>query len=382
MKKINILLITLGLLIAVSCDSDRDSNPTLADPTEFVLNVPPYASSVYELEKSSALEFTCSQPDYGFTAPVDYVVQISLTGDFKDAEGDEEASYITLPSVYNTATIAVGAQEFAVGIVDLSGISSEEDFYTEPIKVYVRLKASITVGGLKPIVSNVIELPKVLAYFAVDPLDMPANMYMIGSFNSWNWAGAYPMVPVYDKPGKFWRVVYFEDNAELKFNSNKAWDGGDFGYNGPELIDNASADLEETGGNIKIKNGGWYLVVVSTTIVGLEYQYAIEFLEPNVYLNGAVAGEWNVFDETRLFTVPATADGEFVSPAFIANADESNDGLRICVKLEGSEWWHTEFIILEGVIEYRGADGDQERVAVTAGEKAYLNFTAGTGYIK
>ena len=34
------LIIGLGLGIFTACDDDRDSNPTLISPTEFVLNTP------------------------------------------------------------------------------------------------------------------------------------------------------------------------------------------------------------------------------------------------------------------------------------------------------------------------------------------------------
>ena len=42
----------------------------------------------------------------------------------------------------------------------------------------------------------------------------------------------------------------------------------------------------------------------------------------------------------------------------------------------------TEFIILNGKIEYRGNDGDQERVQGKAGQKAYLNFSDNTGKVE
>ncbi|MDL2247637.1 SusF/SusE family outer membrane protein, partial [Bacteroides sp. OttesenSCG-928-J23] len=137
------------------------------------------------------------------------------------------------------------------------------------------------------------------------------------------------------------------------------------------------AGIGEKGGNILISNGGWYLVVVTTAIEGRDLKYTVELLEPNVYLTGDTSGGWDTFDEARLFTVPATADGDFISPAFVANGE-----LRMCVKLDGIDWWRSEFIILKEKIEYRGTGNDQDRVSVTAGKKAYLNFTAGTGSIK
>lgn len=376
MKKIKILfLVVLGVLLTTSCESDRDSNPTLQDPTEFVLNLPAYASTVYDLEHSNAVELTCSQPNYGFPAATTYEVQLSLTNSFTNAEGDEP-DYVQLATTYSTARMNVDALEFAVAIVTLTGIASEEDFPTDPMPVYVRLRATAG-AGLKPIVSNVIELPQVLAYYALPAVSMPENMYMIGSFNGWDWNNAYDMVPVHENPGKFWRVTYFESGAELKFNFNKSWDGGEFGYEGTEFPEPTLAGIGEKGGNILISNGGWYLVVVTTAIEGRDLKYTVELLEPNVYLTGDTSGGWDTFDEARLFTVPATADGDFISPAFVANGE-----LRMCVKLDGIDWWRSEFIILKEKIEYRGTGNDQDRVSVTAGKKAYLNFTAGTGSIK
>lgn len=63
-------------------------------------------------------------------------------------------------------------RSWQLAIVNLSGITEEDKFYKDPIKVYVRLHASVN-GGMKPIYSNVIELPKVLSYFALDPMVMP-----------------------------------------------------------------------------------------------------------------------------------------------------------------------------------------------------------------
>lgn len=60
------------------------------------------------------------------------------------------------------------------------------------------------------------------------------------------------------------------------------------------------------------------------------------------------------------------------------------ESLRICVHPEAAatDWWRTEFIILNGKIEYRGNDGDQERVQGKAGQKAYLNFSDNTGKVE
>ena len=67
----------LGGLLFTACESDRDDNPILQEPTTFVLNTPAFVNGVYDLEHSATLELTCSQPDYGYTAPVSYAVDVA-----------------------------------------------------------------------------------------------------------------------------------------------------------------------------------------------------------------------------------------------------------------------------------------------------------------
>lgn len=380
MKKLNIaILMILGTLFVVSCDSDRDSNPELQIPTSFILNMPPYASTgVYDLKNTETIEFTTSQPDYGFTAATTYQVQISTSGEFKEESGDTPATYATLPTSFTTARFDADAKEMAVAIVNLLGVTEEADFPKDPIELHVRLKASL-LGGIAPAYSNTIVLPSVLGYFALDEMKMPDNIYIIGSINEWDWAKSYSMVPVHSNAGKFWRVIYCEAGAEIKFNTAKSWDGNEFGYDEDRFPAESVnyAGIEDGGGNIKINNAGWYIVVVTTAIEGRGYTYTVEFMAPNVYLTGDAAGGWEIFDETTLFTVPADGNGEFVSPAFKADAE-----LRMCIKLADIDWWKTEFVILEGKIEYRGTGDDQERFNVSVGQKAYLNFLTGDGSVK
>ena len=173
------------------------------------------------------------------------------------------------------------------------------------------------------------------------------------------------------------------ENAQIKFNTAKAWDGNEFGFGqatlGAESV--TLAGVTDAGGNFGIGNPGWYIAVVTTTINGRDYEYAVDFYPPNVQLQGQTAGgNWDTTDEKYRFTVPALslgADASFVSPAF-TNTGE----VRASIKLPGQEWWHTEFLVFNGVFIPRGAGGDQERVTGNAGQRLYINFTARTGKIE
>ena len=167
------------------------------------------------------------------------------------------------------------------------------------------------------------------------------------------------------------------------FNFAKAWDGNEFGFGQATVNANGTADpgASDSGGNIGVGNPGWYIVVVTTAINGRDYEFAVDFYPPHVHLQGNVAGgNWGTTDEAYRFTVPALtlgADASFVSPPF-TNTGE----VRASIQLPGHEWWHTEFIVLDGVFAPRGAGDDQERVTGNAGQKLHINFTTNTGKVE
>ena len=86
--KSTILLAAAGLFVLTSCDDDNDSNPTIAQPTTFVLNEPAITGFV-DMEKTPSVVLTWSQPTpyNDFNAPVvpTYTVQVSPTGQFNKA---------------------------------------------------------------------------------------------------------------------------------------------------------------------------------------------------------------------------------------------------------------------------------------------------------
>jgi len=374
-KIINIMMLLTCLAFFGACETDIE-HPIASTPATFVLNKPIYVNGIYDLKHTETIQLTCSQPAFGFTAVTIYRVQVATKNSFQD--------FVTLPTSFNTAKMEVSASELAVALVGLLGIDDEAKFPTNPFPVYIRLSAELSNGSCK-VLSNIVELPRVKSYFALDAMVMPENMYLIGNVTDWSWGAATPMVPVWGTPGKFWAVQYLgksgNDNAEIKFNTAKDWNGDQFGIQTAD-IDNASKTLAGISGtdNIVIGNPGWYIVVVTTEISGRNYIYHVRFLEPKVYLFGpAIGGKWGPSDE-QLFTVPNLSSGanaDFVSPAFTDNGE-----IRACIVLEGQQWWHSEFLVFGTELIYRATDGDQERVAGKVGQKLYINFTKKTGKIE
>ncbi len=382
MRKIyNIMMLFACLTFFWACETDISDHPVALTPDSFVLNTPAYVSGVYDLKNTESVLLTTSQPDYGFTAATVYRVQIATA-----LSQFNENKFTTLPTPHVTARMEVSAAEMAVALVGLLGIENEEEFPTDEIfPVFIRLSAELT-DGSRQVLSNTVELPKVKSYFALDPVTMPEKMYLIGNVTDWAWDSATEMVPVWGAPGKFWAVQYLgkdaeDNNAEIKFNTVKDWNSPpSFGMSAD--IDAASIALANISGddNIVIGNPGWYIVVVTTEIVGRDYVYHVQFLEPDVYLFGPVAGgAWGPSD-AQLFTIPDIslgADANFVSPAFIDNGE-----IRACIILPDEDWWHTEFIVFGTELAYRGTGEDQERVSGSIGQKLHINFTKRTGKVE
>lgn len=198
--------------------------------------------------------------------------------------------------------------------------------------------------------------------------EAPQNLFLTGS--NYGWGDTWKqLVPVWGTTDRFWIIIYLHEGEEFKFAPQAGW-GDDFGMQAT-VKDEAGAGLSGDG-NCVVGKAGWYLLVVTNGV-----DRVIEVRKPEVYLMGDTAGDWSIMESAK-FSVPATDDGDFVSPAFVKDA-----ALRMCVNVDEGNWWHTEFTVSpSGNIDYRGREGDQYAVNVKAGQKAYLNFTTGKAEVK
>ena len=405
MKRFYIIASLLIGAVAFSACEEKLAEPVLNDPTEFVLNNPVLMNQPCDLAKSDYIELVCSQPDYGFTAATTYQVQVSLDGKFENAFDAKKITgdHVTIGVNYTNTRINVSAAEIAIALTQLRSViltAEDPDITEDEMKAkfpfetpaYVRVKASLSKSGKGEIYSNVVNFKNLNVPYSLPEVFVPKELFIVGQYNGWDWGTAFDFIPAYDnkmdgkgKEGTFWRILYLPEGG-FKVNAAKVWDGGEVGYVKDDplytYVDNAKSGLTASDdGNMVVTKAGWYIVVARLAVDGRDIKYTFEINEPNVYLIGSVAGmtDWATLPEWK-FTVPADADGEFVSPAFIADA-AADSGVRACVNI-GIDWWKTEFMIFGGKIEYRGTGGDQERVLGNKGQKLYLNFTEGTGSIK
>ena len=385
MKKIikSALLVLCSVCLLTACEDDRDSNPTLQKPSDgsLVLNTPAMANTVCDLANSSVLNFTlASVPNYGFPAYTNYEMEVSINEDMSNAE---------VIATSNSTKIEVDAATLAATLTTMETDAGkvEADFPME-IKVYFRVRGNIKQYAGNPIegyetLSNIVSMNKIHLLYSLPPVTTPDNLYITGNFNGWDWNTSLSMVQCYDGANVFWHMVWIDDSG-IKFNAEKAWDGGEVGFAGLNSITgDLASEIVDAGGNIASSNPGWYLMIITTSVSGRTIVYDAQFNEPKVWLMGTVTpgAGWAELEDGCDFTVPTTKDGDFVSPAF-ANDAAADSGVRAYVKVPGFDWWKSEFMVFDKKIVYRGMGGDQDRVMGSAGQKLYLNFGTETGEIK
>jgi len=381
------MLAVAAIPMMTACSEDRDSNPTLKDATELHLNTPAIAlgESTYDLAKGATLNLTCSQPDYGYTAPVVYQVQVSIDPNFKQTtESGGDVKFSTLKSSYTSANMNVDGTELNNAVVKLyQNAHNGEDPTGINIPVYIRLRAHVDFTDNTYINSNVIELPRTqVSYVATTPTEMYIASASIHHGNE-----AKQMGLIYGETEYFYCMMYADANTSVHFGDDNTTANGYI--NVTNLQDNGNAGLSEAAdGGIQFANKGWYIIVIQAHAdkANNKLVYTFRTEAPKAYVIGAVAGTtWTDSDPNWQLTVPDNADGEWVSPAFAAGGE-----LRAYMKVPGWDWWHTEFTFVKGKIYYRdfnlidswGEKADSYKVSCSAGQKLYINFDTDAGEVK
>ena len=196
---------------------------------------------------------------------------------------------------------------------------------------------------------------------------LPTACYLIGdAINGWDLAGNddVAMIEAHSEAGCFWAIRYIADPTKgFKFSEITTDWGKDFTGRGTD-----------TG--YTVKDGNCFVAEAGLYMIEVDYKNAIVTVsKAEVYGMGDAFGSW---DEGKYpFTA---ADGKFTATTAAAN------NLRMYAKstfaAAAGNWWHREFNIYNGKIEYRAGGNDQAAVPVTAGQTVTLDFNAGTGSIK
>lgn len=295
---IGALLIGIISLFA-SCSDDNDSNPTLIQPKEFTLNTPEYANATIDLERSTGLELTWSQPKYtADNAPINatYEVQVSPTNSFTvstdeaaaDESGEKVPDYAVLSNTTQKCNISASAEEMDKALVKI--LKWTEGNVPAEQEMYVRINAYILEGTnhLNPVASNSVKL-KVKPYYIELKDAVPTMWYLVGNMFGAKWANdkniGVDALPMFLKPNfsydkktgageieytNFFLTDEFDEKAESavagfkilpsSFDWNYSMDGGG------KLKDNIAyrGSTNSDGGHILAGADGYYTITLNT----------------------------------------------------------------------------------------------------------------------
>ena len=282
--KSTILLAVAGLSLFTSCKDDRDSNPTLTQPTTFVLNEPSINGTI-DLEKTSApIVLTWSQPTpyNDFNAPVvpTYWVELSPTGQFNqafdaNAEDNTGADYFVLNETFNNGkNVEVSTENVNLTMLQMLGWTEATVPAVQPL--FIRIKSALRDASFNEygvIYSNVITLMTAPYYVVLKPAD-PEIWWLIGSdIADGSWGGdmgkcVIPMQTIEDH-------VYDAKAGQGEIQWIGYLGGGGFKLRGA-LDDNWAAQIGQGAsygtfvkndggsGDIKVPEAGLYKITLNT----------------------------------------------------------------------------------------------------------------------
>lgn len=267
------MLLSMAIVFS-ACEDDRDSNPTLIQPTTFTLNNP--ENNYVDLARSESLHFTWSQPDYGgWPAAVDYQFEVSPTNDWTvsaneaalDDSGELKATYDPVRVVLAGCEGDLNASELAKSLVRIHNWT-EDSVIPEEMTIYMRLAASTP--GAKTIYSNPVTL-KVKPYYIDPTVPVYEVWYLIGDFigdGSWKNDGMedvgvsiLPMYPAYDMdnnnkflPGAMY-IGYIPAGAGFKLIKEPGDGAEQWGMDGGALVKTTN-----NVDNITVSEDGYYKI--------------------------------------------------------------------------------------------------------------------------
>lgn len=368
---IGALLFGITSLFA-SCSDDNDSNPTLIQPKEFTLNTPAYANATIDLEQSSELSFTWSQPKYtAENAPINatYEVQVSPTNSFTvstdeaaaDESGEKVPDYAVLSNTTQKCNISASAMEIDKGLVQI--LKWTEGNVPATQEMYVRVNAYILEGTsrLNPVASNSVKLT-VKPYYIELKDAVPTMWYLVGNMFGAKWAGnksigedALPMFLkpnfAYDKKTGAGEIEYTNYFLTGDYNDKAECDGAGFKIL-PASFDwefsmNADASQKGTiayrgngggdGGHIVAPEAGYYTITLNTadnTATFVKYEGAV-----NDYGTIQITGSFNDWVDTPM--LPYNTEGVENHAWYYVMDVPAGDPIQFKFKIAGS--WDTNW---------------------------------------
>ena len=389
------MMLALGLVAFTACEDDNESNPTIAQPTAFVLNEPAITGFV-DMEKTPTVTLTWSQPTpyNNFNAPMvpTYTVQVSPTNQFskafdENAEDNTGADFVNVNETYSSGkNVSVNLQNLNRQLLQLCGWT--ETTTPDKLPISIRVKSAVRDASFKEygvIYSNVVTLNTVPYYVELKPAE-PEIWWLIGAdIADGSWGGdmgkcVIPMQTLdgaeYDMKtgqGEIQWIGYLGGNG---FKLRGALDDGWASQWGQGDAFGSYVKNDGGSGNITVPEAGVYKVTLNTK----EDKLTIEAYDGSapVYSGMAISGSFNDWSDTEMTACSAGWENHdwYISYTFAA-------GDEVKIKQAGS-WDFNKggsFInYSEGMYVYGESNGANLKIEEDGTYLIFFNDI--TGYIR
>ncbi len=362
MKKLRYILIIFLAVLLFSCEDD---DIVKLNDSQYVpaTNIEGFGTTlaISKAKKSETLTVSYSPASYGVNIVKTHKLQFSTTSEFTNpATFDVNASG-------NSFSFTVGAfNEFLTEELELP--VDEETTVSSRIMTY-------SLSGVDTLYSSVVNFTTT-PY--LDILFAPNTFYLFGDgVGRIAQNNKLKFIKVAEEPDDSWTIVWMEATGTFKLCSDVNYKGVIGKIGDPVNGEYTLGDATDRGEDIPVPGtAGYYTVGVNMATNTL-------LIEPaNVYITGPNVDAWPVSSVTEENRFQQDAE----SKTMVLTKSLLGGELRLHVThpyISADNWWHAEFIFLDGKIEYRADGGDQDRVTIDGGEKTIeLDFINQTGKIQ
>ena len=337
-----------ALLIGITslftaCSDDNGSNPSLKQPTGFALNMPAFANETVDLEATSELQLSWSQPQYtadNAPLPVTYEIQVSPTNSFTvsadeaaaDESGETVADYAAIARTTTQCTYTLLSKDLDKALVQV--MKWKESEVPAEQTAFLRINAFILENGvrLNSVVSNSVELSFNPYYIELKDA-APIMFYLVGNnIGDALWkdipgVSSFPMFVQSDNAddkataaGEITYLNYFTTDGFKIQPESFDWN---FGFMSGEKGGKANTAIYRNGmsddyGNIWVEPAGYYLITVNTGTNTCTI--AEQDITPKVYDQICVAGSFSEWADENM--APVNKSGENHVWSYIMTVDE------------------------------------------------------------
>ena len=393
-----------GLFVFTSCSDDRDSNPTLTQPTSFLLNNLEVGSGAVDLSKSTSVELTWSQPTPYTTGnaavTATYTIELSNVASFNKkydeaADDNTGADYIALDETTQLCKYDVPAATLATALQKIAKYPEDNVPATQEVTFRVRSAVKDAAGNeYNPIVSNTVTMTAVPYY--VELKDAPIIMwYLVGNLFGGKWGSdiGETALPMFVKPGFEYdkktgsgELEYTNYFITGDYNEKKESDAAgfkiqpaDFNWNYGVTGDNSQKGKiiyrngsNDDGGHIVAPENGYYTITMNTA----NNTAKMEKYEGTVKNYGSVAlsGSFNGWGKTEM--LPYNKEGVENHAWYLvidATPETASERGNCELKFRTDDDW-LGFGTNDGDFYATGIAGDGKNVGLPIGFKYVVSF--------